>query len=241
MRRLRQIVIVTEAAGQTLHASLAPGQRLVTREGALWRWDGFAAAGGSVTPAAQRLAERNRLTGLVAAEDKARSALAHLEAAEQHAIALASEAEAEVKQLRSTWRETQAALAQTREALNGLERRARETEAKLAASPRNGRRRKPTLPTPARSSTKPRTRSCGLKKMPPSRHFLLPRNQKQAHRRTALTLAANQISNHERDRSLRRARLDTIRAERERWTTRLTNAGRHISDLKDRIAKAASG
>ncbi|WP_292526968.1 chromosome segregation SMC family protein, partial [Mesorhizobium sp.] len=39
-RRLAQIGIVEAADGKLLQVQLAPGQRLVSREGALWRWDG---------------------------------------------------------------------------------------------------------------------------------------------------------------------------------------------------------
>ncbi len=64
-RRLAQTGIVgSREDGHRLQPSLRPGQRLVTREGDLWRWDGFSAAADGATPAAQRLAERNRLTSL---------------------------------------------------------------------------------------------------------------------------------------------------------------------------------
>ena len=42
-RRLSHTGVVDRADGATLQARLAPGQRLVTKEGDLWRWDGFAA------------------------------------------------------------------------------------------------------------------------------------------------------------------------------------------------------
>ena len=45
---------------------LKPGQRLVSREGDLWRWDGFAVAANAPTGAARRLAERNRLAEIEA-------------------------------------------------------------------------------------------------------------------------------------------------------------------------------
>ncbi|MBL8830823.1 MAG: chromosome segregation protein SMC, partial [Rhodospirillales bacterium] len=46
-RRLSQIGIVADAAtAEALSPQLAQGQRLVTREGALWRWDGFAQRAG---------------------------------------------------------------------------------------------------------------------------------------------------------------------------------------------------
>src|SRR5581483_3683231 len=60
-RRLAQIGIVERADGARLAAFLKPGQRLVSRDGDLWRWDGFAAAAHAPTGAARRLAERGRL------------------------------------------------------------------------------------------------------------------------------------------------------------------------------------
>ena len=60
-RRLRQVGVIERAAGARLLRLLKPGQRLVSREGDLWRWDGFAVAANAPTGAARRLAERNRL------------------------------------------------------------------------------------------------------------------------------------------------------------------------------------
>lgn len=50
-RRLAQIGIVEAADGRRLQALLAPGQRLVSREGALWRWDGLTASADAPTAA----------------------------------------------------------------------------------------------------------------------------------------------------------------------------------------------
>ncbi|RWG18917.1 MAG: chromosome segregation protein SMC, partial [Mesorhizobium sp.] len=63
-RRLAQIGIVDAADGRRLQAQLAPGQRLVSRDGALWRWDGLTASADAPTAAAQRLAQKNRLAEL---------------------------------------------------------------------------------------------------------------------------------------------------------------------------------
>ncbi|MGL5445699.1 MAG: AAA family ATPase [Rhabdaerophilum sp.] len=62
--RLSQIGVCARDEGETLASQLAPGQRLVSREGDLWRWDGFAARGDAPSAAARRLAERNRLDEL---------------------------------------------------------------------------------------------------------------------------------------------------------------------------------
>ncbi|MCO4808807.1 MAG: AAA family ATPase, partial [Planktomarina temperata] len=42
-RRIAQVGLVTAEEGARLHGSLLPGQRLVSRDGDLWRWDGFRA------------------------------------------------------------------------------------------------------------------------------------------------------------------------------------------------------
>ncbi len=61
-RRLAQIGVVDKDTGNRLAASLKPGQRLVSTEGDLWRWDGFVAAAHAPTGAARRLAQRSRLS-----------------------------------------------------------------------------------------------------------------------------------------------------------------------------------
>ena len=64
-RRLSQIgVVADEESGAIVARTLAQGQRLVSRGGAFWRWDGFTVKAGTPTAAATRLAQRNRLTEL---------------------------------------------------------------------------------------------------------------------------------------------------------------------------------
>ncbi|MBA5778415.1 chromosome segregation protein SMC [Stappia sp. F7233] len=91
-RRLAQIGVVEREQGAALQPRLKPGQRLVSKDGDLWRWDGFTVAAEAPTPAAQRLVQKNRLAALedeiVAAREELRAredALA--EAAERVALA----------------------------------------------------------------------------------------------------------------------------------------------------------
>ncbi|RWG38113.1 MAG: chromosome segregation protein SMC, partial [Mesorhizobium sp.] len=100
-RRLAQIGIVEAGDGKRLQALLAPGQRLVSREGALWRWDGFTASADAPTAAAQRLAQKNRLAELDAEAVHATRILRQAEEALAHAeqaLARASEAERYARQ-----------------------------------------------------------------------------------------------------------------------------------------------
>jgi chromosome segregation protein len=70
-RRLRQIGVVDEATGNALQKSLRPGQRLVSREGTVWRWDGHVTRAGAPSAAALRLQQRNRLAALEAEAEEA--------------------------------------------------------------------------------------------------------------------------------------------------------------------------
>ncbi len=65
VRRMGQVGLVAAADGPALQAKLKPGQRLVSIEGDLWRWDGFrAGAEDAPSAAALRLQQLNRLTEL---------------------------------------------------------------------------------------------------------------------------------------------------------------------------------
>jgi chromosome segregation protein len=64
-RRLAHIGLVARDRGAALQADLCPGQRLVSVEGDLWRWDGFrAGAEDAPSAAALRLQQLNRLVQL---------------------------------------------------------------------------------------------------------------------------------------------------------------------------------
>ncbi|KKC41234.1 chromosome segregation protein SMC [Devosia epidermidihirudinis] len=109
-RRLDQIGLISEADGPALMHALKPGQRLVTMEGALWRWDGFIAAADAPSAAAQRLAQRNRLAELD--EDIARSK-GERNAFKRDVDALTAALEAtrqQERQQREAWRAAQHAI-----------------------------------------------------------------------------------------------------------------------------------
>jgi chromosome segregation protein len=64
-RALSQIGLIDDdVTGDALQPALAPGQMLVSEEGAVWRWDGYTIRGGTPTAAAVRLQQRNRLSML---------------------------------------------------------------------------------------------------------------------------------------------------------------------------------
>src|SRR5262245_13427001 len=132
-RRLAQIGIVARHDGARLAAMLRPGQRLVSREGDLWRWDGFAAAAEAPTAAARRLAEKNRLADMGQEIDAARSeaeAKGRAFAAAEAELAAAVAAEAAA---RGRAREAQQAAQAARDAHAAAERDANRIAARRSA------------------------------------------------------------------------------------------------------------
>ena len=126
--------VESEEAGRKLQPKLAPGQRLVDREGRLWRWDGFTSIASAPSAAAEHLRHRNRLTILT-------GEIARVEAERVVAEQTAAAARAERQQAteadrvaRLQLRDAEAALARARAAEAELTRQALTTETRLAAA-----------------------------------------------------------------------------------------------------------
>ncbi len=131
-RRLAQIGLVSRDMGASLRWGLKPGQRLVSIEGDLWRWDGFTHAAAAPTPAARRLAEKNRLEELKIEAARARAAVEEAEARMEAAKAAVLEASEADQRARQAARMTQKALAEARESANAAERRQAQFLSRLA-------------------------------------------------------------------------------------------------------------
>ncbi|MFY9658093.1 MAG: chromosome segregation SMC family protein, partial [Methylocystis sp.] len=132
-RRLQQIGVVSREEGHRLRALLKPGQRLVSKEGDLWRWDGFTQAAEAPTPAARRLAEKNRLSELLQEAEEAR-ALADAAAEDAQAtredVRAAQQAESDAREAQ---RRTRSRLDEARDRHAAAERRQAQIGQRLSA------------------------------------------------------------------------------------------------------------
>jgi chromosome segregation protein len=132
-RVLSHVGVVSKAVGAALQPQLQPGQRLVSKEGDVWRWDGFVSAADAPSTAAKRLAERNRLalleSGLGAANAKAELAKQDFE---QARLAVEHGVKGE-RDRRESWRTAGAALDVARRALQSFERKQSEQTAQTSA------------------------------------------------------------------------------------------------------------
>ena len=133
-RRLAQIgVVADEAEGERLQPELTCGQRLVTREGALWRWDGLRKAAGTPVSAATQLRHRNRLAEIEAELPKAEALEAEAREAFEAArkgVQAATEAE---RQARDDQRAALSALNEARQGHGRLSDEAAGAKSRLAA------------------------------------------------------------------------------------------------------------
>jgi chromosome segregation protein len=232
-RRLAQVAVATEDRS----VALAVGQRLVTRDGRLRRWDGFVATGVGAA-AAERLIRVNRLAEIeqallpaAAAVDEAQrgieTAMADIAASRAEADS-ARRAEAEAA---SAIRESARAEDQARTEIERLEMRrsglaeridqARQDLAEAEAALGEARRVAAALPDAAATE---------------ARVAALRGTAETAQR--ALAEVRAEAATHARAVSADRQRAEAALKEAADWTVRAAEAGKRQADMGRRIAEA---
>ncbi|ANT50580.1 chromosome segregation protein SMC [Mesorhizobium amorphae] len=237
-RRLAQIGIVDAADGRRLQALLAPGQRLVSREGALWRWDGLTASADAPTAAAQRLAQKNRLAELDAEAVQATLVLREAEAAlaqAEQALRQASEAE---RNARQAGRDAQHGLDAARNALAEAEKAGGELVSRRAALDEARARVVDSHEETAAAFVEAEML---LQSAPDLGDLQLQLEQSSANVAKDRATLADARAVHEglrREAEARTRRLEAIGAERRNWLERAENASTQIAALGERKAEA---
>ena len=135
MRRLSQIGLVEAEDGPRLQSLLKPGQRLVTLEGDLWRWDGYRAwAEDQPSTAALRLEQLNRLEGLKQEMAQATARLDGTQAAHDSLVAQLRDLTEADKTARMARRSADQAVAEAARALSRAEAERDMSEGKLESA-----------------------------------------------------------------------------------------------------------
>lgn len=237
-RRLAQIGIVEATDGRRLQGLLAPGQRLVSRQGALWRWDGLTASADAPTAAAQRLAQKNRLAELDAEAVQATLVLRQAEEAlaqAEQALRQASEAE---RNTRQAGREAQHRLDAARNVLADAERAGGELSSRRAALDEARAR---IVDSHEETSAAFVEAKMLLQDAPDLGDLQFQLEQSSANVSRDRAALADARAVHEglrREAEARTRRLDAIGAERSNWLVRAENASTQIASLAERKAEA---
>ncbi|MEP9376637.1 chromosome segregation protein SMC [Aquabacter sp. CN5-332] len=238
-RRLAQVGIVAKEEGARLQALLKPGQRLVSREGDLWRWDGLMAAADAPTAAARRLAERNRLADLNIEVEEARRALATLRADATELENRLKAAAGQELQVREARRTAQRAAEQAREVEAAAERKAGQHAARLSAL-EEARVRIAAGREEAEAVV--REAEAGLAALEAPALIdadLATARGEAAQARAVLAETRAAAAGIERDRAARAKRLEAIAGEERSWRQRAGGAGERVAALEARRAEAA--
>ncbi|MEP3745497.1 MAG: chromosome segregation SMC family protein [Nitratireductor sp.] len=237
-RRLAQIGLVEAADGPSLQKALAPGQRLVSRDGALWRWDGFTASADAPTAAAQRLAQKNRLAELDEEVAAAAARLQQAEAAQQDADALVRRTVEIEKQAREAWRLSQRAAGEAREDLARAEKAAGELSTRRATLAEAIARLDESAAEEGRLLAEAQSALEGA----PDPGDIQSRFERQstlvAEDRSALADARALDDGLKREAEARQRRLTAIAQERQAWIARADNADRQKAALIERRGEA---
>ncbi len=236
-RRLAQIGVVAKERGAALVSQLKTGQRLVSPEGDVWRWDGFVAAAHAPTGAARRLAERARLVDIENELEQARidagARRQALEAAEAE-LKAASSAEAAA---REAWRAAQREADAARERHATTEREINRHAARKSALTEAHSRLNVDL-TEAYGAHE--AAAAALAELPASldteTRLAAVRTDIDGHRRLAAEVRA-EAQALAREAELADRRLQAILAERSEWQSRRQSAASQISTIEARVTE----
>jgi chromosome segregation protein len=237
-RRLAQIgVIARDQAGRFIPL-LKPGQRLVSREGDLWRWDGFSVAADAPAGAARRLAGKNRL-GEIEAEIK--TVRSEVESKEGAVAAAATEgacaAEAETA-ARARWRALQQEAQTARDRYAEAEREAGRNAARVSAL-REAKARLTASREEASAARDDAQRA--LEALPPAADIetqLAAARTAIEGQRARLAEVRAEAQALARDAEISARRLTAIAADRQAWSERNDGAAAQIETVQARVEEA---
>lgn len=236
-RRLAQIGVVTLEQGNSLVDKLMPGQRLVTVDGDLWRWDGYRASAEAPTAAAQKLEQKNRLAELDRAAIEATKQLRLAEAAFEEARADAVIAREGERTAREDLRQSQNRLGEARKSLSEAERSIQDISNRRSALEEARARLKTDLDEVAAELADAEAANKSL----PDLDQLTGEAQAAGHTTSEQRAVLAQIrAKHEslsRESEMRLQRLAAIGRERQTWNERAVNADRQIKTLRERLEK----
>lgn len=237
-RRLQHTGVVDRATGQALQNQLLPGQRLVSREGDLWRWDGFTSAADATTAAARRLAERNRLSSLevesTSAAEAAEAARVAFEASRQR-VELATKVEREA---RDAWRAATSAVEFARKALSTHEREMAEKLRQASALDEALRRIEQGLSETRAALSASESELTSLPGTEGLAAELQSLRDRVARERAQYAEARAHHDGIEREAQARAQRLKAIADERHHWGERIKRAEAQARELTQRINDA---
>ncbi|MGE4251752.1 MAG: chromosome segregation protein SMC [Parvibaculaceae bacterium] len=233
-RRLSHIGIVSRALGQALQSELKPGQRLVSREGDVWRWDGFTAAADAPSAAAKRLAERNRLVAIEAETAEAQGTMENAKTLFENARSAVESAARAERDRREAWRAATSAVEVARRALSQHERQVAERLQQTGALDEAKRRVEANLAEAQGHLAAAEAELAELPALDGLAEEIAGLRERVNHERALYGEARARHDGIEREAKNRADRLKAIQAEQSQWQERSKRAAAQIETLTKR-------
>jgi len=238
-RALSQIGLVDDGIdGAELQPGLAPGQTLVSRAGAVWRWDGYTILAGTPTAAAVRLQQRNRLSLLQGQLEAARTQAAQAGAACTAAEQAERDAVATDQQARQARRAAEQHLEQARTSAGQLRAQAATAAAKLAALEEQLARLSGEQTEAAHALDRARFAQAALPDVAAARAAVEAARTTLSQARAAETAARSAHDTLAREAAARAGRRATIAREQSDWASRAQDAAGRVAELSARHDEA---
>ncbi len=234
--RLSQIGVVSRSEGGALRRLLKPGQRLVSREGDLWRWDGFTAAAEAPSAAARRLAEKNRLGDLESQAGIARDALARARAQIDELHREARAAQDAEQEARNAVRAARQSADQARDMLAAAERKDAERAARQQALIDNRARLAQNRDEAAAAKIAAEAAMAGFQPDSELAAIVNDRRAAVAQRLADAAEARAVLQTIEREIALSEQRRQTVAQEIEAWSARQARAAQQLDEIGMRVA-----
>ncbi len=239
-RRLSQVGLVESADGARLARELKPGQRLVSQEGELWRWDGYTVTDKAQSAAALRLQQRNRLAELrvETAELQSKSDAAKLafDAAQTTLTTVRQGCET----ARKTARDADQSSNQARAQLAQLEREAAQRSSRLLTLSEQAAQIESDITEAEAEQTDQQARLENIGDIDSARQEQAALRRQLADLRALLVDARSGQDSLRREIQARADRLRSIEAETEAWQARAQGAAGQIEELAERKLQGAA-
>jgi len=233
-RRLAMTGLVFPDQGSSLQRQLKPGQRLVSARGDVWRWDGFVASADAPSLAAQRLAQRNRLSALEGELETARQVRGAKFADYSAAKETREAAREALRTAEQQERSAEQALIGSQDQAARAARAAAERVSQLAALEAEIRRLTQSVEAAEESRA---SAAAGLEELGDGVKLTQDVADARGHTADARTKASETrgaLEGLRREGEARVRRLSAITDEQARWNARKTDAQTHVAELTRR-------
>lgn len=235
--RLSQVGIIEPALGPALQPALLPGQRLVSLQGDLWRWDGLIAAAEAPTAAAKRLEMRNRHVELRDQFAAAAKTASGAEAVHREAAAQVQQLQQAEMAARKSARAAEDALSRALDAQSKAERASAALSAKRDSLMEAGERLALELAEAEAQFTAAEKAHATLESEAGPEQGVAQARTVLTERRAQLAQAQGALDGYERNARARAERLSAIGTEMQAWRKRQQDAEQQSEVLRDRAVQ----